>query len=52
MAAGFQSHGKKRVAETEEDQCEISSKLLQTALNGEHKTLEKAGADVQPCLEQ
>ena len=40
------------MAETEEDQCEVLAKRLQTALNGENKTLEKAGADVQPRLEQ
>ena len=52
MVAGFQSHGKKRMAEIEEDQCEVSAKRFQTALNGENKTLEKAGADVQTRLEQ
>ena len=52
MAASLQSQGKKRVAETEEGQCEVSAKRFQTALNGENKTLEEAGADVQPRLEQ
>ena len=46
MVVGFQSHWKKRMAKIKEDNCEVSAKRFQAALNGENKTLEKAGADV------
>jgi len=39
------------MAKTEADYCEVSAKRFQAALNGENKTFEKAGADVQPHLQ-
>ena len=41
MAVDFQPQGKKRIAETEADYCEVLAKWFQAALNGENKTFER-----------
>ena len=48
----FQLQGRKRMAGTEPDHTEVSTKRFQAALSGENKTFVVAGVDVQPCQQQ